>query len=116
LVRNDHLDAAFLQTLAYRIGVISAVGNQPFLVLPRSACRTRTGTAAPLFSPTRNCIPENIRPISAGRRRRVHRTEFAISTARCPVLHTALATASSSQVKGAHQGKTAAPHRLAESA
>lgn len=36
-VRNDQLDAAFLQPLAQRVGVVGTVGDHPFRLLPGTA-------------------------------------------------------------------------------
>jgi hypothetical protein len=40
-VRGDQLDAAFLQSLAQRIGIIGGVGDHPFRFLPRTAFRSQ---------------------------------------------------------------------------
>jgi hypothetical protein len=40
-VRRDQLDAAFLQSLAQRVGIVGAVGNHPFRLLSRTAFGSR---------------------------------------------------------------------------
>jgi hypothetical protein len=40
-IRNDEVDAPFVQPFAQRIGVVGAVGNHPFRFLPRTAFAAR---------------------------------------------------------------------------
>jgi len=123
-VRDDPLDAAFLQPLAQRVGVVGAVGDHPFRLLPGTPPSTSTihfvplprlvfPTAEPPFSPERNCRPEKSPPTSTAPRRPAPPAAPATRRATRPAPPTVSAAASRWPATDICRAETATPRRSA---